>query len=85
MCIVNHVLEINKSVHSFDKPYQMICVLSYQNLQFSDSWRSAVKGIVHPKLKMLSSFNHPQVVPNLYECFCSAEQKGIYLEECDKQ
>ncbi len=31
------------------------------------------KGIVHPK--MLSYFTHPQVVPNLYECLCSAEHK----------
>jgi len=25
------------------------------------------KGIVHPKMKILSSFTHPQVVTNLYE------------------
>ncbi len=41
-----------------------------------------LKGIVHPKMKMLSSFTHPQVVPNLYECVCSAEHKGRYSEEC---
>ncbi len=34
------------------------------------------KGIVHPK---------PQVVPNLYECLCSAEHKGRYSEEFGKQ
>ncbi len=39
------------------------------------------KGIVHPKMKMLSSFTHPQVVPNLYKCLCSAEHKGVYSEE----
>ncbi len=44
-----------------------------------------LKGIVHPKMKMLSSFTHPQVVPNLYECLCSAEHKGRYSEECGKQ
>ncbi len=43
------------------------------------------KGIVHPKRKILSSFTHPQVVPNLYECLCSAEHKGRYSEECGKQ
>ncbi len=42
------------------------------------------KGIVHPKLKILSSFTHP-VVPNLYECICSVEHKGRYSEECGKQ
>ncbi len=45
----------------------------------------ALKGIVHPKMKILSSFTHPQVVPNLYECLCSAEHKGRYSEECGKQ
>ncbi len=40
-----------------------------------------LKGIVHPKRKILSSFTHPQ----LYECLCSAEHKGRYSEECGKQ
>ncbi len=44
-----------------------------------------LKGIVHPKMKILSSFTHPQVVPNLYECLCSVEHKGKYSEECGKQ
>jgi len=44
-----------------------------------------LKGIVHPKGKILSSFTHPQVVPNLYECLCSAEHQIIYFEECGKQ
>ncbi len=26
---------------------------------------AAFKGIVHPKMKMLSAFTHPKVVPNL--------------------
>ncbi len=43
-----------------------------------------LKGIVHPKMKILSSFTHPLVVPNLYECICSAEHKGRYYEECGK-
>ncbi len=46
---------------------------------------SGLKGIVHPKMKILSSFTPPQVVPNLYECLCSAEHKGRYSEECGKQ
>ncbi len=36
-------------------------------------------------MKILSSFTYPQVVPNLYECVCSAEHKGRYSEECGKQ
>ncbi len=39
-----------------------------------------LKGTVHPKMKILSSFTHPQVDPNLYECVCS-EHKGRYSEE----
>ncbi len=46
---------------------------------------NALKGIVHPKMKIVSSFTHPQVDPNLYECVCSAEHKGRYSEECGKQ
>ncbi len=44
-----------------------------------------IKGIVHPKLKILSSFTLPQVVPDLYECLCSAEHKGRYSEECGEK
>ncbi len=47
--------------------------------------KTSLKGIVHPKMKILSSFTHPQVVLNLYECLCSAEHKGRYSEECWKQ
>ncbi len=36
-------------------------------------------------MTILSSFAHPQEVPNLYECLCSAEHKGRYSEECGKQ
>ncbi len=43
------------------------------------------KGTVHPKMKILSSFTHPQADPNLYECVCSAEHKGRYSEEWGKQ
>ncbi len=45
----------------------------------------AINRIVYTKMKILSPFTHPQVVPNLYECLCSAEHKGRYSEECGKQ
>ncbi len=45
--------------------------------------QTRLKGIVHPKMKILS-FTRPPVVPNLYECLCSAEHKR-YSEECGKQ
>ncbi len=35
-----------------------------------------LKGIVHPKMKMLSSFTHPHVVPNLYVFLFYAEHKN---------
>jgi len=40
-----------------------------------------LKGIVHPKMKILSSFTHHQVVPNLYAFLSSAEHKRKYLKE----
>jgi len=46
---------------------------------------TTLEGIVHPKMKILSSFTHPQVVPNLYVFICSAEHKERYLEECFNQ
>ncbi len=50
--------------------------------EFGHPW---FKGIVHPQMKILSSFTHPEVVPNLYECLCFAENKVRYSEECGKQ
>jgi len=35
----------------------------------------SLKGILHPKIKILSSFTHPQVVSNLYEFLSSVEHK----------
>ncbi len=42
------------------------------------------KGILHFKMKILSSYTHPHVVSILYEFLSSAEQKGRYLDECQK-
>ncbi len=54
------------------------------NLKPCSVWK--IKGIVHQKIKIVYSlFTHPQVVPNLHECLCSAEHKGRYSEECGKQ
>jgi len=43
------------------------------------------KGLVHPKMQILSVFTHPHVVPNLYVFICSAKHKGRYLEESFNQ
>ncbi len=40
------------------------------------------KGIVHPKIKILSSFTHPNVVPNLYRFLSSKED---ILKNVDNQ
>ncbi len=37
---------------------------------------SPEKGIVHPKMKILPSFTHPHVVPNLYEFIPSVDNKN---------
>jgi len=44
-----------------------------------------MKGLVQPKIKILSVFTHPHVVQNLYVLISSAEHEGRYLEECFKQ
>ncbi len=54
-----------------------ICLICYY---FTLGVYLTLKGIVHPKLKILSSFTHP-VFLNLFECVCSAEHKGRYSEE----
>jgi len=42
-----------------------------------------LKGIVHPKMKILSVFTHPHVVPNLYVFICSAEDiwKNVLIKQ----
>jgi len=42
---------------------------------------SSLKGVVHPKMKILSSFTHPCVIPNL----SSVEQKEDILKNVDNQ
>jgi len=42
----------------------MISVFRKKNMHFKYP-DYALKGIAHPKMKILSSFTHPQVVPNL--------------------
>jgi len=46
-------------------------------------WRGfarVLKGIVHPKMRMLS-FTHLQVVPNLYEFLSSVEHTNKYFSK----
>ncbi len=45
------------------------------------SMKILLKGIVHPKVKILSSFTYPQVIPNLYEFRISVELKRRYFKE----
>jgi len=40
------------------------------------------KGIVHPKMKILSVFTNPHVVPNLYDLVSSEEHKTRYFVKC---
>jgi len=41
-----------------------------------------LKGIGHPKMKILSSFTQPHVVSNPCEFLSSVEYKRRYFEEC---
>ncbi len=94
--IFNHhfVDSVETIPRCFPPAYTNVCpvttvepVFRIRPVSDSDVMRTirSLKGIVHPKMKILSSFTHPQVVPNLYECLCSAEHKGRYSEECGKQ
>jgi len=40
-------------------------------------------GIVSLKMKIVLTFTHPQVVPNLYAFLSSVEHKRRYFEECE--
>jgi len=53
----------------------------YFSPHYCISWYWIFKGTLHPKLKILSSFTHPQVFENLCEFLSSAEHKGRYFEE----
>lgn len=48
--------------------------------QTSDS-NLLLKGFVHPKLKILSSFTRPHVVPNLYYFVSFLQHKRIHFNE----
>jgi len=50
----------------------------YSPLKTDKSPVSVVNGIVHFKMKIMSSFTHPQIVSNLYECLSSAEHRKIF-------
>jgi len=43
------------------------------------AWFGTLKRAVHPKMKLLSSFTHPQVVSNLYGSLSSVEHKIRYF------
>jgi len=49
-------------------------------LHYTITSESRFKGVFHFKMKILSSFTHPQVVSNLYEYFFCWTQR--YFEEC---
>ncbi len=44
-----------------------------------------MKRTVYPKLKIMSSVNHPQVVPNLYEFLSSVEHTQKKLKNVGNQ
>jgi len=52
----------------FINEYKYFCHKIKCNI-FFNLLKGIYPAIVHPKMKMLSSFTHPQVVPNLYVFF----------------
>ncbi len=61
------------------KSYSLLTCVKTFALNITVPTITFVKGTVHPKMKILSSFTHPQVGPHLYECVFS-EHKGRYFE-----
>ncbi len=54
---------------NFNKSAQFICDIIY---------RLAVYDLTTPKMKMVSSFNHPHVIPNLWRVFSGTHMKNFY-------
>jgi len=50
-------------------------------LKLANTQTKKLKELDLPKMKILSVFTHPHVVPNLYVFICFAEHKGRYLDE----
>jgi len=66
-------------------PSEILLTVVLQHVKVRPLPFSRLKGLVHPKMKILSVFTHPNVVSNLYVFICSAIHKGRYLEECFNQ
>jgi len=82
----SHTTPINKWVYhwNYNPIFNGCYQFSYNVLQSQDGHNCYIGliALVHPKMRILSVFTHPHVVPNLYVFICSVEHKGRYLEEC---
>jgi len=58
----------------------MFCIIILRFLKSISHTAGLFKWIINPKIKMFSSFTHPQVVPNLYEFLSLTEHKRRYFE-----
>lgn len=52
--------------------------LIYNKLGVFNPGYKVIKGIAHPKVRILSPFIHPHVIPNLYEFFFYKIQKMVF-------
>ncbi len=80
---INHVIILNESaVMSIVDLFSRTNFFLHQHgSDIVDNIKATCNnGAVIGIIKILSSFTHPQVDPNLYECVCS-EHKGRYFEE----
>jgi len=65
-----------------------LSIISPAELKLKAEQMGTVKGIVHPKMKMFSSFTHPKVVGGLHQLsgyqhsskytLCSTEERNSY-------
>jgi len=75
------ILFIYKDSATNTSDKQKLKHLPQKPMRFILMLHSTFKGILPPKMKILSLFTDPQVVANLYEFLSSAEHKGRYFEE----
>jgi len=56
LCISVYTVQVHANIQSSQIKSQLLDCLSSKNVNY-------IKGLVHPKMKILSVFTHPHVVP----------------------
>jgi len=63
---LDNKFQVNKSGNIFSFHYTFCCykLAAFKNIVTLYNNVLCVKGILHPRMKILSSFTHPHVIPN---------------------